>query len=98
MAGFSSSIPSGRAEREEGAVGARILDAALHLGQREQLGAQGGEAGAAGADRLDPVSVEQAWRGGTGHQADVWRQAVCIEPVFQPIVGLPQSRLAGGDL
>src|SRR5690606_3672157 len=94
----SKSIPVGRAEWEEWAIGPSILDTARHLGQREQPGTQGGKPRADGADRLAPVGLEKAWCGGAGRQADVRGQAVDTEPGLQPVISLSQPRLARCDL
>lgn len=74
-----ASVAIGRAEREIMAVGARILDAARHFGEREQLRAPAAQPGAIVADWMDPVGVEQRRRGGAFDDRDAFGSLVLCQ-------------------
>ena len=56
------SVAVGRAEREEGAIRPRILDAARNRRMREQPRAIGAQILVPLGDRMHPVGIEKRWR------------------------------------
>ena len=89
------SVPIWRAERKEGPIGSRVVNAARERGTREQAGAIGLERGAVLTDRVRPVGVKQ--RGPSGCVGQRERIASRPLPSHQDAIEPRVDRIEGGS-
>src|SRR5215210_6942372 len=92
------SIAIGSPEWKVWAKRASILHASADRGEGQQLDPQARYARTLGGNALNPVGVEQRWRGGAADQRHMGRKGVAGQPAFKAVVGFQKLVLGGRDL